>query len=81
MRILPFSKPYKDKYNIENYHPINNLNTVGKIIDQYFQDYLIKFLDENRISKIIIMEGGRVFQPKRQYLKFMIMFLITKKKV
>ena len=48
-RILPLSKPDKCKENIESYRPINNLNTIGKIIDQYFQDCLVEFLNDNEI--------------------------------
>ena len=42
-RMLPLLKPDK------SYRPINNLCAIEKIIEQYFQDYMIEFMELHSI--------------------------------
>ena len=50
--MVPLLKPNKIGKDIESYQPINNLCAIEKIIEQYFQDSMIDFIELHSIMSI-----------------------------
>merc|ERR1712240_364110 len=48
-RIIPIKKPDKPDDEIDSYHPINNLSTLEKIIEQHIKLHLETYLYTNNI--------------------------------
>ena len=50
----------KDPYDISSYHPLNNLSTIDKVVQEYFKLSMIEFFYLNDII-IDSHHGGRKF--------------------
>ena len=48
-KILPLSKPGKNTLLPDSYRPINNLPVIEKIIEEYFLEFFIEFIEFNNI--------------------------------
>ena len=48
-RITPILKPDKPSDTINSYRPINNLAALDKIIEQFFKDQIMDFINDNNI--------------------------------
>ena len=48
-KILPLSKPGKNPLLPDSYRPINNLPVIEKIIEEYFLEFFIEFIEFNNI--------------------------------
>ena len=59
MIILPLSKPDKLEELISSYRPINNLVCIEKIIEQYLQQCIVKFLTTNKSFVTTYTADGR----------------------
>ena len=67
-RILPLSKPDKDKQLIEGYRPISNLCAIEKVIETYLIHDLNKFFTDNDILDINLNGGRKDHSPQTAIL-------------